>query len=217
MNLPNALTLLRIFLVPILVAALLTRSEEGVFLGAGIFGLAVLTDYLDGYLARRRNEITKLGIVLDPLADKLLITAALVSLVELDAVPAWMVMIIVGREFAVTVLRSIAAGRGVAVPASGLGKLKMVLQVIAVFLLLFGRAYPVLDGPGLLALWAVVLIAVVSGVEYFHRFWRVMLGRAPAQKGKEGRLPLSKSFALEPREPGPSAEGPAETPAAEER
>lgn len=218
MNLPNALTLLRIFLVPILVAALLTRSEEGVFLGAGIFGLAVLTDYLDGYLARRRNEITKLGIVLDPLADKLLITAALVSLVELDAVPAWMVMIIVGREFAVTVLRSIAAGRGVAVPASGLGKLKMVLQVVAVFLLLFGRAYPILDGPGLLALWAVVLIAVVSGAEYFQRFWRVMLGRDSTQQGSGEKWSFSKSFALEPRAPDPAADrSTAESRAAEER
>ena len=216
MNLPNTLTLLRIFLVPILVAALLTRSEEGLFLGTGIFGLAVATDYLDGYLARRRNEVTKLGIVLDPLADKLLITAALVSLVELDAVPAWMVMIIVGREFAVTVLRSIAAGRGVAVPASGLGKLKMVLQVLAVFLLLFGRAYPVLDGPGLIVLWAVVAVAVFSGVEYFHRFWRVMLGRNSAGPGSGDASPLTRMFALEPRiSEKPAEDETGESPAAE--
>jgi len=198
-NLPNALTLLRIFLVPILVAAILTRSAEGVLLGAGIFGFAVATDYLDGYLARRRNEVTKLGTLLDPLADKLLITAALVSLVELDAVPAWMVMIIVGREFAVTVLRSIVAGRGVAVPASGLGKLKMVLQVVAVFLLLFGRTYPFLAGPGLIVLWAVVVVAVVSGVEYFHRFSRVMLGRSPGSRGDGERSEVARALALEGR------------------
>ncbi len=215
MNLPNALTLLRIFLVPILVAALLTRSEEGVLLGAGIFGLAVATDYLDGYLARRRNEVTKLGIVLDPLADKLLITAALVSLVELDAVPAWMVMIIVGREFAVTVLRSIAAGRGVAMPASGLGKLKMVLQVVAVFLLLFGRAYRGLDGPGLVVLWAVVVVAIVSGVEYFHRFWQVMLGRSPTRRGDVAQKPSTARLALEPRIPDESGTAKAAAPLAE--
>ena len=216
MNLPNALTLLRIFLVPILVAAILTRSAEGVLLGAGIFGFAVATDYLDGYLARRRNEVTKLGTLLDPLADKLLITAALVSLVELDAVPAWMVMIIVGREFAVTVLRGIVAGRGVAVPASGLGKLKMVLQVVAVFLLLFGRTYPFLAGPGLIVLWAVVVVAAVSGVEYFHRFSRVMLGRSPARQGNGDSTALAETFALEPRLPEqPTTEGADEGTAAE--
>ena len=114
MNLPNALTLLRIFLVP----SWWSCSSPGrgrraaCFLGAGIFGLAVLTDYLDGYFARRRNQVTRLGILLDPLADKLLTAAAFLSLVEMDAVPAWMVMIILGREFAVTGLRNVAAGRG---------------------------------------------------------------------------------------------------------
>ena len=100
LNLPNALTLLRIFLVPVLVVVLLTRAEGGLFLGAGIFGLGVLTDYLDGYFARRRNQVTKLGILLDPLADKLLTAAAFLSLVEMGLVPAWMVMIILGRELA---------------------------------------------------------------------------------------------------------------------
>ena len=179
MNLPNALTLLRIFLVPVLVVVLLTRADGHVFLGAAIFGLAVLTDYLDGYLARRRNEVTRLGILLDPLADKLLTAAAYLSLVELDAVPAWMVMIILGREFVVTGLRNVAAGRGLLIPASGLGKGKMVAQVVSIFLLLFGRRYPILQGPGMLVLWVVVLLALVSAVDYFRLFWREALRPGP--------------------------------------
>lgn len=170
-NLPNALTALRIFLVPLLVVVLLTRARHGLLLGAGIFGLAVLTDYLDGYFARRRNQITRLGILLDPIADKLLTAAAFISLVELDAVPAWMVVIVVGREFAVTGLRNIAANRGILIPASGLGKGKMVAQVICIFLLLLGLAYPVFRLPGILALWAVVVLALVSGADYFRLFW----------------------------------------------
>jgi CDP-diacylglycerol--glycerol-3-phosphate 3-phosphatidyltransferase len=180
LNLPNALTLLRIFLVPILVAVLLTRTESGVLVGTGIFGLAVLTDYLDGYFARRRNQVTKLGILLAPVADKLLTAAAFIALVEMDAVPAWMVVIIVGRELAVTGFRSIAAGRGVVIPASTLGKWKMVLQVVAIFLLLLGRRHPVLQGPALVALWLVVLVALVSAADYFQSCWReVVKGGSP--------------------------------------
>ena len=172
MNLPNALTLLRIFLVPVLVVVLLTRTEGGLFLGAGIFGMAVLTDYLDGYFARRRNQVTKLGILLDPIADKLLTAAAFISLVEMNAVPAWIVMIILGREFAVTGLRNIAAARGVLIPASSLGKGKMASQVVAIFLLLISRRYPVLEPLALVALWVAVVLAIVSGGDYFQRFWR---------------------------------------------
>ncbi|MBI3931890.1 MAG: CDP-diacylglycerol--glycerol-3-phosphate 3-phosphatidyltransferase [Acidobacteria bacterium] len=181
MNLPNALTLLRIFLVPVLVVVLLTRSrtEGGLFLGTAIFGLAVLTDYLDGYFARRRNQVTKVGILLDPIADKLLTAAAFLSLVEMGAVPAWMVTIVLGREFAVTGLRNIAAGRGVLIPASGLGKGKMVSQVVAIVLLLLGRRYAVLQGPALAVLWVVVVLALISGVDYFHRFWREVLRPSP--------------------------------------
>jgi CDP-diacylglycerol--glycerol-3-phosphate 3-phosphatidyltransferase len=174
LNLPNALTLLRIFLVPVLVVVLLTRAqtERGLYLGAGIFGLAVLTDYFDGYFARRRNQVTKLGMLLDPIADKLLTAAAFVALVEMGSVPAWMVMIILGREFAVTGLRNIAAGRGVLIPASSLGKGKMVAQVVAIFLLLLERRLPALHPLALASLWLVVVLALVSGVDYFHRFWR---------------------------------------------
>lgn len=172
MNLPNALTGLRIFLVPVLVVVLLTRAEGGVYLGAAIFGLAVLTDYLDGYFARRRNQVTKLGMILDPLADKLLIAAAFVSLVEMGLVPAWMVMIILGRELAVTGLRNVAAGRGVLMPASRLGKAKMVSQVVAVFVLLLSRPLPVLEGIAPFALWVAVGLTLYSGADYFWRFWR---------------------------------------------
>jgi len=190
LNLPNALTALRIFLVPLLVVVLLTRADHHVFLGAGIFGLAALTDYLDGYFARRRNQVTRVGILLDPLADKLLTAAAFLSLVELGAVPAWMVMIVLGREFAVTGLRNVAAGRGVLVPASVLGKGKMIAQVVCILLLLLGRRYPVLQAPGLLALWVVVVLALVSGADYFRLFWReVVRGPVPARTAEERPAP----------------------------
>jgi CDP-diacylglycerol--glycerol-3-phosphate 3-phosphatidyltransferase len=171
-NLPNALTVLRIFLVPLLVVVLLTRFEGHVYFGAAIFGLAVLTDYLDGFFARRRNEVTRLGILLDPLADKLLTAAAFLSLVEMGLVPAWVVMIILARELAVTALRNAAAGRGVLIRASGLGKGKMVAQVTAILLLLLSRPLPMLRLPGLVALVAVVVVTLVSGTDYFLRFWK---------------------------------------------
>jgi CDP-diacylglycerol--glycerol-3-phosphate 3-phosphatidyltransferase len=179
-NLPNALTLLRIFLVPLLVVVLLTKAEGHVFLGSAIFGVAVLTDYLDGYFARRRNQVTRLGILLDPIADKLLTSAAFLSLVEMDAVPAWMVMIIVGREFIVTGFRNVAAGRGLLIPASGLGKGKMVAQVVAIFLLLLGRRFPILRWPALASLWLVVALALISAIDYFRRFAREVFRTGPA-------------------------------------
>src|ERR1700676_4973949 len=146
MNLPNAVTVARIFLVPLLVVVLLTKFEGRVILGvrkelvgAAIFGLASLTDWLDGYLARRRKQITALGEVIDPLADKLLISAALISLVQLELAPAWMVAVIIGREFAITALRSLAYARGVVIPASSLGKIKMVAEVVAILALILSR------------------------------------------------------------------------------
>jgi len=186
LNLPNALTLLRIFLVPVLVVVLLTRAEGGLYLGAGIFGLGVLTDYLDGYFARRRNQVTRLGILLDPLADKLLTAAAFLSLVEMGLVAAWMVMIILGRELAVTGLRNVAAGRGILIEASALGKGKMVSQVVAIFLLLLSRPFPQLRLPALLVIWLVVGLTVVSGIHYFVRFWRDVV-RTPVRPLEEGK------------------------------
>src|SRR5437867_6307601 len=130
MNLPNGLTLMRIFLVPLLVAVLLTKYN--VLIAAAIFLAASLTDLLDGYFARKRQQVTTLGILLDPVADKLLTSSVFISLVELKWVPAWMVVIIVGREFAVSGLRSIASSQGFTIDASDLGKLKMVMQVVAI-------------------------------------------------------------------------------------
>jgi CDP-diacylglycerol---glycerol-3-phosphate 3-phosphatidyltransferase len=151
-NLPNALTLSRIFIVPLLVVVLLTPFSEnwlGVpryLLGVTIFLAAALTDYLDGRIARSRDQVSRLGKLLDPLADKLLISAALISLVENHLAPAWAVVIIVGREFAVTGLRSIAATEGVVISASSVGKFKMWAQVITVALLILSLSSP-LGGP----------------------------------------------------------------------
>jgi CDP-diacylglycerol---glycerol-3-phosphate 3-phosphatidyltransferase len=181
MNLPNALTVTRIFLVPILVVVLLTEFEGRMILGlrkeivgAAIFGLASLTDWLDGYLARRRKQVTALGQIMDPLADKLLISAALVSLVQMGLAPAWMVAVIIGREFAVTGLRSLAYNRGLVIAASPLGKAKMVAQVVAILLLILGREYlqqfVVL---GEIALWVVVIAALGSGLDYYRRFTHI--------------------------------------------
>ena len=187
MNLPNALTVGRIFLVPLLVVVLLTKFEGRLILGvrkelvgAAIFGIASLTDVLDGYLARRRKQITTLGQLMDPLADKLLITAALVSLVQMDLAPAWIVAVILGREFAVTVLRSIAHAKGLVIPASPLGKIKMIAEVIAVLLLILGgsveavREWPLreLFILGTIALWVAMVTATISGVDYYRKFNR---------------------------------------------
>jgi len=186
MNLPNSLTIARIFLVPVLVSVLLTKFEGRLVIGlpvelvaAGIFGLASLTDWLDGYLARRRNQVTALGQVLDPLADKLLISATLISLVQLDLASAWMVAVIIGREIAVTGLRNLAYSRGLAMPASGMGKFKMASQVVAILLLILGwERYPALLVLGQAALWVVLLSAVVSAVDYYQGFQQAMLARA---------------------------------------
>ena len=178
MNLPNTLTLGRIFLVPLLVVVLLTKFEGRQILGipkeivgAAIFAIASLTDWADGYLARRRKQITPLGQVIDPLADKLLTSAALISLVQMDLAQSWMVAVIIGREFAVTTLRSLAYARGVVMPASPLGKIKMVAQVVAILALILAhgekREFLLI---GQTALWVVMVTALVSAADYFRRF-----------------------------------------------
>lgn len=173
MNLPNALTLARIFLVPFVVVVLLTKQiAHWEFWGSGLFLSAALTDLLDGYFARRRKQVTTLGRLLDPIADKLLISSALISLVQLGIAPAWMVVIIIGREFAVSGLRSIAAHEGFTIDASPLGKGKMVAQVAAVVGLILGRVRGgwVLQTANAL-LWAVVFFALLSMIQYFREFW----------------------------------------------
>jgi CDP-diacylglycerol--glycerol-3-phosphate 3-phosphatidyltransferase len=173
MNLPNALTLARIFLVPIVVIVLLTvEIRVWAFWGASLFLAAALTDLLDGYLARRRKQVTTLGRLLDPIADKLLVASALVALVQLKIAPAWMVAIIIGREFVVNGLRSIAAHEGFSIDVSTLGKGKMVTQVAAVVGLILGSKYGGwVKGTARILLWAVVFIALVSMIQYFREFW----------------------------------------------
>ena len=142
LNLPNVLTLLRILAVPVIVVALLEETPNGDTLAAGVFALAAITDGLDGYIARRRQDVTTFGKLMDPLADKLLIIAALVSLVSLDRLAAWIAMVIIARELAVTVLRAVAAEQGVVISASWLGKVKTALQVAAIFALIIWNPSP---------------------------------------------------------------------------
>jgi CDP-diacylglycerol--glycerol-3-phosphate 3-phosphatidyltransferase len=173
MNLPNTLTLIRIFLVPIVVAVLLAvEIRTWAFLGASLFLAAALTDLLDGYLARRRKQVTTLGRLLDPIADKLLISSALIALVQMGLASAWMVAIIIGREFAVNGLRSIAAHEGFSIDVSPLGKGKMVTQVAAVVGIILGSKYHGwVEQTATVLLWAVVFFALISMVEYFREFW----------------------------------------------
>ena len=185
MNLPNTLTLVRMFLVPLLVVVLLTEFEGRQILGmskelvgAGIFAVASVTDWLDGWLARRRRQVTWLGQMLDPIADKLLTSAAFISLVQLGLAPAWMVALIIGREFAITALRSLAYTKGITIPASPLGKIKMVTQVTAILLLIVGGGpLPLLLPLGHVALWFVMVTAMVSAIDYYRRFQRLLNAR----------------------------------------
>jgi CDP-diacylglycerol--glycerol-3-phosphate 3-phosphatidyltransferase len=180
MNLPNGLSLLRIFFVPVLIVILLTRSPNldlfGYRIQFEVWGVLILllaaaTDWADGYFARRQRQVTRLGILLDPIADKLLISAAFIALVDMHLVPAWMVVIIIGREFTVQGLRTIASAEGMTIAASTIGKTKMVLQVIAVAVLIAAAGHPALNGLALLLLWLVVASALISAAQYFLRFW----------------------------------------------
>jgi CDP-diacylglycerol--glycerol-3-phosphate 3-phosphatidyltransferase len=180
MNLPNSLTLLRIFFIPVLVVVLLTRQPNFIFFGwpmnFAVWGVLILlaaavTDFADGYYARRREQITTLGILLDPIADKLLISAAFISLVEMQLVPGWMVVIIIGREFTVQGLRSIASAEGFTIPASALGKTKMVLQIVAVCAVILGAKHAEVRPFGTFLVWLVVLSAIASAWQYFLQFW----------------------------------------------
>lgn len=172
MNLPISLTLLRIFIVPLLVVLLFTKGKNMDLWAVGVFLAAAVTDLLDGYLARKRAQVTTLGILLDPIADKLLISAAFISLVELKLVPAWMVVIIIGREFAVTGLRGVASVEGFVLEASELGKTKMVSQVVAITVIVLQRRHPLIQPLGEALLWAVVVFALASAGQYFWSFWK---------------------------------------------
>lgn len=177
LNVPNLLSTFRILLVPPLVAVLLTKFEGKEWWGLGLFLLAALMDFLDGFLARRRQQVTRLGTLLDPAADKILISAALISLVELDAsvVPAWAVVVIVAREFAVTSLRSFAAAENLVIPAGLSGKVKTIVQIIAISLLIIYNQLGEMRHAAPISLWVAVAITAYSGVEYFVRFGRLLL------------------------------------------
>jgi CDP-diacylglycerol---glycerol-3-phosphate 3-phosphatidyltransferase len=164
LNLPNVLTLLRILAVPVIVVALLGETPNGDALAAGVFALAALTDGLDGYIARRRQDVTTFGKLMDPLADKVLIIAALVSLVSLNRLAAWVAMVIIARELAVTGLRAVAAEQGVVISASWLGKLKTALQVAAVFALIIWNPSPTSVD---VLVYVAVAVTVISGADYF--------------------------------------------------
>jgi len=205
LNVPNLLTVFRILLVPILVVVLLTKFEGKEFVGLGLFLLAALTDFLDGFLARRRKQITRLGTLLDPAADKILTSAAFISLVEMapQVVPAWMVVVIVAREFAVSALRSVAAAERVVIPAALSGKIKTVVQVVAIALLIihdqtldeFRHLAPI-------SLWAAVLVTAYSGAEYFLRFWRLVIRAedqpVPGERTTTASAPPSAADHAEP-------------------
>jgi CDP-diacylglycerol--glycerol-3-phosphate 3-phosphatidyltransferase len=173
-NLPIGLTITRIVAVPFLILFLISSSRVHALIAAAIFTLAAFTDWLDGVLARRRNEVTTLGTLLDPIADKLLVAAALVSLLTIDKLPGWIVVVIIGRELAVTGLRAVAAGVGVIVPASRLAKWKTVSQYVAITMLILEKGF---GAPGFHAatmglLWVAVGLTVISAVDYFYRFFR---------------------------------------------
>ena len=180
LNLPNALTLIRILLVPVLVVALTVETPGGDTIAAIVFAVAALTDGLDGYIARSRQSVTTFGKVMDPVADKLMVAAALISLVSLDRLAGWVAMVIIAREFAVSGLRIAAGQQGVVIPASGLGKVKTIVQVVAV-LALIAASDP--DAAWVQALvYLMVAITVASGADYFLNFRKTVAAATAARQ-----------------------------------
>lgn len=167
-TLSNSLTLARILMVPLLVLFLLEGSPPAQYFAAGLFVTAAFTDWLDGHLARTRNQVTPLGEILDPVADKLLILAALIPLVALGKADAWVVGILLGRELLVTAFRAVAARQGLVMPAGALGKVKMGLEVCAIFFLILDILPPL----GTILLWGAMTAAVVSAIDYFRQIIR---------------------------------------------
>ncbi len=189
LNLPNLLSIFRILLVPPLVVVLLTKFEDKEWWGLGLFLLAAIMDFFDGYLARKRKEVTRLGTLLDPAADKILVSAAFISLVEMDPemIPAWIVVVIICREFAVTSLRSFASAEGLVIPAGLSGKIKTTVQIISIALLIIysklgelSQLHDEFQLAARISLWAALLITAYSGIEYFIRFGKLILrGESP--------------------------------------
>lgn len=169
MNLPNKLTTLRIVLVPVFIIVYMTMGEG--IAATAIFVIASVTDFFDGHLARKHNLVTNYGKIMDPLADKLLVTSALVCMVETNVVPAWMVIVILAREFAITGLRAVAASEGIVIAAAWSGKIKTVTQMIAIIFLLLGNwPFSLVNIPfAEFMLWVAVIMTIYSGVEYIYK------------------------------------------------
>jgi CDP-diacylglycerol--glycerol-3-phosphate 3-phosphatidyltransferase len=187
LNIPNILTMLRIAAIPLMAALLLSPSRQAGFWAAIVFALASITDWLDGYLARRMGAVTVFGKFLDPIADKLIVMAALIMILPFDRVPAWMVLVVLGREIIITGLRGIASSEGIVIQASDLGKFKTIFQIVAILGLLLHYDYNWLFGienslvhvnmhnVGMFYLWIATLLTVWSGVDYLVRFVRVIV------------------------------------------
>lgn len=185
-NLPNILTMLRIAAIPVMAALLLSSSRSAGFWAAALFSLASITDWLDGYLARKMGIVTVFGKFLDPIADKLIVMAAMIMILPFGRVPAWMVLVILGREIVITGLRGIASTEGIVIQASELGKFKTIFQIVAIIALLlhfdynwfFGVAHPLLTvnmhNIGMFYLWIATLLTVWSGVDYLAKFMKVI-------------------------------------------
>jgi len=185
-NIPNILTLMRIAAIPVIVVLLLSPSRDAGFWAAAVFSAASVTDWLDGYLARRMGIVTVFGKFLDPIADKLIVMAALIMIIPYDRVPAWMVLVILGREIIITGLRGIASSEGIVISASDLGKFKTIFQIVAIIGLLLHYDYPwffSVNHPlllvnmhhvGMFYLWIAFVITVWSGVDYLVKFMRVI-------------------------------------------
>ncbi|BBA70323.1 CDP-diacylglycerol--glycerol-3-phosphate 3-phosphatidyltransferase [Geobacter sulfurreducens] len=185
-NLPNILTLVRIALIPVMAVLLLSPSKEAGFWAAAVFAIASITDWLDGYLARKMEIVTVFGKFLDPIADKLMVMAALIMVLPFGRIPAWMVLVILGREIIITGLRGIASTEGIVIPASDLGKFKTIFQIVAILGILlhfdyhwfFGIDHPYLyvnmHNVGMFYLWIATIITIWSGVDYLVKFTKVI-------------------------------------------
>ena len=186
-NIPNILTLMRIAAIPLMVLLLMTGERESSFWAAALFSAASFTDWLDGYLARKMGIVTVFGKFLDPIADKLIVMAALIMIIPLGRVPAWIVLVILGREIIITGLRGIASSEGIVIEASDLGKFKTIFQIVAIIALLlhydyhwfFSAGHPLLlanmHNVGMFYLWIAFVITVWSGVDYLFKFVRVII------------------------------------------
>lgn len=176
MNLANKLTFFRILLIPVFLVFILSSMENSMLIACGIFMLASFTDFLDGYIARKYNMVTNLGKFIDPMADKLLVTSAMVSLVELGMIPSWMVIVILAREFIVSIFRAVAAAEGIVIAASWWGKAKTISQMIALIVIMLSPLYQNTAGVnvGMIIMWIATILTIISGTDYILKNKQVL-------------------------------------------